>query len=738
MKPSALLGSCGVVLALAAGCSTGSSGTGGGDAAVVGEADATPGTPDAAPGTPDAAPPPPAPFVPPEIHAVRAPAYPLFTSDPYFSMWSFTDNLCDSWPRHWTGAVNGMVAMIRVDGAPHRLMGQAPAGVPCATQKSVLVTPTRTIYTFDLGTVELRLSFMSATMGDDLDQLSRPVGYLTYEVRATDGAPHDVSVYFDNSAELAVNTPDQQVTWDTLDVPGSKVRRMGTTAQPILAKRGDDLRIDWGYLHQIVPARDGVAQVVLGDTTARNAFAGSGVLPAVDDARKPRAASDEWPVIATTLELPATSAAFVGATVILAYDDEFGIELMGTRLRPYWRRNGADAVALVQHAVADYEGILARAKAFDAEMVKDLVAVGGQAYMRLAVLAYRQAIAAHKLVAATDGTPLFFSKENFSNGCIATVDVTYPSAPLLLLVNPTLVKGMLTPVVDYASSSRWHFDFAPHDLGQYPLANGQVYGGGETSEDNQMPVEETANMILLFGALAKAEGNADYAAAHWALLEKWAHYLEGQGFDPASQLSTDDFAGHLAHNVNLSAKAIVALGAYAQLAQATGHGSEATRVRPIAEGFANMWVGMAADGDHSRLAFDKPGTWSQKYNLVWDRVLGLDLFPPSVATTELAYYRSHLNGFGLPLDNRAGYTKLDWTVWTATLTGQRADFDALMAPLVRFLDETPDRVPLTDWYETGNAHKSGFQARSVVGGVFLPMLYDATLWHKWSSRGATH
>ncbi|MCU1261419.1 MAG: glutaminase [Bryobacterales bacterium] len=652
---------------------------------------------------------------------LRPPAVPLVVHDPYFSIWSMSDRLTDTPTKHWTGTDQPMTGLVRVDGKTMRFLGTMPRNTPAMAQVSRELTPTRTIYGFESSGVHLTLTFLTPAIASDMEILSRPVTYVTFDARSTDSQPHAVSLYFDAGSQIAVNVPEQKVVWSRNRIGELDVVRIGSAEQPVLGKSGDNLRIDWGYFYLAVPK----GEVLAGNRTARDQFAASGSFPDADDLDMPRAVGENSPVAAVHFDLGQVGTAPVTKHLLLAYDDVFAIEYFQRKLRAYWRRNGMGPDGLLRAAEKDYDSLRERCIQFDRELTADLVKEGGQKYAELAILTYRQTLAAHKLVADLDGTPLYFSKENFSNGSIDTVDVTYPSSPFFLLLNPELLKAQIRPILDYASLARWPWPYAPHDLGKYPLANGQLYGGGEKSEENQMPVEESGNMLIMVAALAHADHDAAFAKKYWPVLTKWEQYLEHNGLHPGNQLSTDDFAGHLANNTNLAIKAILGIASYEML--------EGKSYNP-AKSMAKSWAQEADDGDHYRLAFDKPGTWSEKYNLVWDKVLGFHVFPPDVAAKELAFYKTKQNAFGLPLDNRAQYTKLDWVVWTATLADKQPDFLTLADAAYKFANETPDRVPLSDWYETVDGKHRGFQARSVVGGVYMKMLADPEMWKKWAGR----
>ena len=657
--------------------------------------------------------------------AFRPPAVPLVTSDPYLSIWSEADRLTDDVTRHWTHRDHPLVSLIRVDGRAYRLMGNDPAEVPPFPQAGVQVLPTRSIYEFDDAHVHVTLTFMTAALPDDLDALTRPLTYLTWSVHSVDGQAHDVSLYDSTSALLAVDTPDQAVVWGRQTAGTLTALRVGTQAQALLRPAGDDVRIDWGYAYAAAP-RDQSAAVIGGNATLLTGFTQHGTLPVQDDPGQPRAASEDTPVMAFVFPLGRVGASPVSRHLILAYDEIYSIKLSGQNLRPYWRRNGATATTLLRDAERDYPRLAPRCARFDADLMADMGRVGGARYAQVGALAYRQSLAATGIVEDAKGRPLLFTKENTSNGDIATVDVLFPTDPLWLLLSPTLAKASAVPALAYAASARWKFANSPHDLGTYPIAS----ASGDAGE--AMPVEESGDMLLLCDAIAQADGDADFAAAYWPQLTRWAAYLERYGLDPEDQLCTDDFMGHLAHNANLSVKAILALAAYGDLCRRRGDTANADRYARIARTDAQHWVQVADAGDHSLLAFDKPGTWSQKYNLVWDKVLGLHVFPPSVAQKEIAFYKSKRGVYGVPLDSRTLLGDTDHSFFSATLADSRADFEALTTPFYSYLNETTARLPMVDTYLTNDAHSDGMHARSVVGGVFVRMLADRAVWRKWA------
>jgi len=613
-------------------------------------------------------------------------------------------------------------------------MGHHPDAISAMQQVNSSIMPTHTRYEFRQSGVAMELTFFTPAIMSDLDVLSRPVTYLTWSVHATDGAVHRVSVLLDVDPVIAVNDQSQQVVAFRNQTPLLNVLSVGSRDQNILNRSGDDLRIDWGYFHLAIPKDEDSAAAITPDPA--EAFAAQGKLSASDSMGMPQPAGSANSHLAVILDFGSIGAQPVTRHLLVSYTEGYAIQYLQRNLQPYWQRNNMPVEEMLDSAEREYAALNTRGQTFDAELTADLTKVGGEHYAKIAILAYRQTIAAHKLVADANGDAMLFVKENFSNGCIATVDVLYPSAPFFLFFQPKLLEAQLLPVLEYAALPRWRFPFSPHDLGQYPLANGQVYGGGEKTEEDQMPVEESGNMLILVDAVARAEGNAKLGERYWPQLTKWAQYLRAKGLDPENQLTTDDFAGHVAHNANLSIKAIEALEAYSDLAHLLNQEDVAREYGATAKSMAVKWVGMAQEHDHYKLAFNSPGTWSQKYNLVWDQVLGFNLFPKTVRETEVAFYLGNINRYGLPLDIRADYTKLDWSVWTATLASNPEQFNALIDPIYRWINETPNRVPLTDWYDTKTGKQIGFQARSVVGGVYMKALSDNELTAKWRSVGS--
>lgn len=664
--------------------------------------------------------------------SLRPPAVPLVTHDPYFSIWSPADKLTDADTVHWTGKPHRLTSLVRLDGRTFRLMGKEPASWPALPQVGLEVLPTSTVYSFEGEGVKLTLTFTSPALPDDIGVLARPLTYVTYRVSSTDAKPHQVAFYFEAHSELVVHEPGQVVTWSRADVDQATVLKVGTKDQPVLARKGDDVRIDWGQLYLAIPNVMHAVPLVLASSEAHEAFASSRESATIT-ASNPLPARDA-PVLAVSLSAGLVRAEPVTRWLMLAYDDEFSIRYFNEHLRPYWRRDGSDAAELIRRAVQAHDSLLHRCEAFDAELMADLRNAGGAEYAQLCALAYRQTLAGNKIVVDANGQPLMFPKENFSNGCIGTVDVLFPQAPFFLTFSKVLTKAMLAPVLEYASSPRWPYAYAPHDLGTYPHATGQVYGMGGTDGD-RMPVEESGNMLIMLAALAKSEGSVEFARPYWLLLQTWADYLVSEGLDPKNQLCSADMFGHLPRVANLALKAIIAIGGFGQLCEAADQPEQAKKYLGIAREYAGRWLELAQGEGRTRLAYDLPNSWGMKHNLIWDRVLGLNLFPETVGDAEIAWYFKVQNRYGLPVDHRTDTCLIDWALWSIAPARRESDFQALLHPLWRYVNETPSRVPMSDWFITTTGERKGFQARPVVGGIFVKMLADPQMSAKWSVHG---
>ena len=639
----------------------------------------------------------------------RPAAVPLITVDPFFSVWSCSDALYATPTEHWSGRPCPIMAGVFVDNAFHSVAGFDPDGKLIKRriyQRSVEVTPTSSKYTFESELVKLELTFTTPLLLDRLDIMTRPVSYVSYKI--VPKCDKQIRFVFGISARGCVDNGEQNVEVKKTDFSLA----FGNVNQTPLAQSGDNVMIDWGYLH-ICDPKARVAKIanqdrvdLLPTNRTYNAYAEEPYLVSIREEHE--------------------------GVVVVAYDEIKPIEYFGDQLDEYYTKYFDSFGDMVKAAVREYPEIKKLCDKFDAELMAEASALG-ENYKNITALAYRQAIAAHKLVEDTEGNILFLSKEDDSNGCIGTLDVTYPSIPLFLKYNPELVNGMLRPIIKYAKTEDWKFDFTPHDVGQYPLANGQVYGakslflagggnrgnriGGELMFEKQMPVEEAGNMLLCLAAVKKYSGGAQKLFDDdKELMKKWVDYLVEFGYDPENQLCTDDFAGHLARNCNLSLKAILGIAAYAELS------GDASYLE-IAKKYAAQWeIDAKADHEGTRLTFGNGDGWSLKYNIVWDSLLGYNLFSDEVKKNEIKVYMSKMNRYGVPLDSRSDYTKIDWLMWSTCIWRDEEYFGKVCEGMVNMINETLDRVPLTDWYYTSTADYRAFRNRTVVGGLFINLL----------------
>ncbi len=701
---------------------------------------------------------------------LRPPAAPLITRGPYLNVWlrNNTGIAPRTWPQHWDGSVKAITGIANIDGTPYLFLGApgTPAIPKTMTQTSLQTTATQSIFTFNAGGVNLTVDFLSPVEAKDIRRLSIPLSDIVTTAKSSDGATHNVTVYFDISGEWASgltgagNTP-ALINWapetiplnsDGTSAPGNLSAWTVHPTDPLVFRQDNNFA-DWGTVLWATKSVAGIETQSGADAAVRTQFVNNGTLTGANDTNQPRAINNNFPVFAFAKPFGNVgTTATAPFTLLLGRVRDPAINYLGNPVRSLWTQYWPSYEAMLAFAYKDSTAAIKRADTLDANLASASNALGGPTYSALTALTLRQAFGATEMT-NTISNPYMFVEEISSSDNVSTVDILYPSMPAFLYTNPELVRYMIEPVIDYSESGQWPALYSPHDLGAtYPNAVGHNDGGGEN-----MPVEETANMLIMADAymqhVSPAEA-ATYANAHYALFKQWANYLltvpagatYANAVDPQFQNQTDDFAGFVAHSVNLALKGISGVDAFAQIANFAGVKKDANYYRNQAEIGISTWAQLSQNtaGTHLLHTYREPANayspdttgeadtdWSLLYNSYPNNLLHLNLIPQAILAEEAAFYITQEHPLGVPLQpetlNEGGVqttiAKSDWDLWTAAGLENATLQQNIIDEIYTYAGTVQSGTPFSDLYDpTGvTNYVSGFQARPVQGGIFAPL-----------------
>lgn len=679
--------------------------------------------------------------VTPAYQPIRPPAAPLAVRSPYLSTWLPASTLPGTWQQFWTGHITAMAGIARIDGTPYDFMGSPTItltvpngnnGTPSTTagferglsQTLLEVTPTRSRFHLEGGGVGLVAEFLSPVEVGDLQRQSIPMSYVLVTASSLDGKAHSVQVYADITGEWCSGDTSQLITWAPYHTggPGGGTQAWAVQLQNQQPLTEQGQLAAWGTVLWATPKQPGLTYQSGRDLDVRGQFCANGVLTDSNDTGY-RAVSNNWPVFGLAMDLGQVGGRAVTVPFAVGHVRTPAVSYQGQNLQPLWTEYFSTWQDMLGFFLGDLSGAQQRADSLDSKITSAANAVGGRSYQGLCAIALRQAYGGTELVTGPDGTPWAFLKEISSDGNVSTVDVMYPASPAWIYADPSYLALLLKPLLSYAESGKWPQPFAPHDLGSsYPVAGGHNDGGGEN-----MPVEESGNMLIMAAAYVKRAPAADgkaFATAHYTVLKGWADYLAANLPDPGYQNQTDDFAGSIAHSVNLALKGIIAVAAMGQLATVAGNAADAQHYRGLAQQFISYWASHAQDpsGNHLDLTYSGSGggdgTWGTTYNGFADRLLGTGLIPEAIRAEQASWYPTVSNLYGLPLQVPHSYAKSDWEIFTAAWLSGLPVAQQLIDQVYDYANTTPSRVPFSDLYDTITGNQNAFQARPVQGGIF--------------------
>jgi Domain of unknown function (DUF4965)/Domain of unknown function (DUF5127)/Domain of unknown function (DUF1793) len=406
-------------------------------------------------------------------------------------------------------------------------------------------------------------------------------------------------------------------------------------------------------------------------------------------------------------------------TFAIGYVRDNEVQYLGTDRTGYYSAKYPTISTTVDAFMSDYSTADQIARSLDATILSKAISAAGQDYANIATLSVLQTFGACDITidfnSRDTSDPLIFIKEISSDGNVNTIDVINPAFPLFYVLNTDWIKLLLEPVLRYLATGRWPKPFMIHDIGtHYPVAAGHDNGSEE-----DMPVEESGNILHLVYAYTNASDDTTFYKKYATTLQSYADYLVANGEHPAYQLATDDGHGAGANYTNLGIKAAVGLTAFGAL---SGMSNYTDKGKAFANAIYAGGLGTDASKSHFTVFYGNDSSWGTPFNLFPDVLLGLQTFPTAAISMENAWYPQVAKTYGVQLDSRTTWGKTDWMMWAAATALGGSDGDAVRDMFVtdihKFLVNTvaSDAIPFEDRYFVDTGVVGPFRARPVVGG----------------------
>ncbi|KAF5343720.1 hypothetical protein D9758_016510 [Tetrapyrgos nigripes] len=586
--------------------------------------------------------------------------YPLAVRSSYLNTWTGPPSgnpptpANTSSPKHWSGQNIGWYGVVRIDGILWEWLGNPGAsGVApitnVATIQNRVITPTRTVFELSAGLMTLNITFFSPIETQDLSQQSLPFTYLSFECQSSDGDAHEIEVYSDIYAELVSGNRTQGVQWSVTSSSSSIIHITNLSTPSPLEEFYDQAQDGTVYYamqknHTHASNSDFILTVNLGtiSSTTKPVVWGLGVV------RDP----------------------------ITQYPTEDA-----TR-RPYFLSGGKGIIDVIDFFLQDYDNAVKRADALDSQILADATAASpnNNSYYHLLSLVARQVMAGidftflDKTETGLANVKAFMKNTGWDRS-MNSVPTLYGSFPAILYLNATWGGYLLESLLDYQNTSTYANKYAAPDLGSlYPKI---VTRNIVDNTASQFSVQNSASMLMMVYAHARATGDGSLIGKYYTLLRTWTDYLIKTLFDTQSQLSTDNL---LPASTKLAMKGIIGIGAMSQMSKVLGNDQDSKNYADNASSFASQWKSKALQsGSNSiKTSYADPSSYALMYDLYMDLLLQTELFDQEVYSIQATFLRDSGTGgtYGFPIDSSGNLTSSFNLMF---LAGAMSKIDELMA-----------------------------------------------------------